>query len=392
MSFSSLPLSYCCNVHPSTSVPELLAALDENSSRIQTLTGSRIAAGLWLADTVTKELEADPAKFKTLQETLNRHNLACYTLNAFPFGNFHSERVKEQVYLPDWTTGERLEYTVRCARLLAELLPDGVEGSISTVPLGFKELSTAADFENACIENLIQLAERLDQLHDDTGRIIRVAIEPEPLCVLETTDETLRFFKQLYAAAESKGVLGIVEQHLGVCYDICHQAVEFEDVAASIHELQQANIRINKVHITCAIELQNPADNEAGRQQLADFAEPRYLHQTFRSRDGKTVSVTDLTSDFARNPPEDWLAADRWRIHFHVPVGEGSLGNLGTTRPDLVKALEAVRELEYAPHLEVETYTWTVMPGQERPDVAAGLARELTSTLALLSDLNASNS
>lgn len=388
MSFSSLPLSYCCNVHPSTSVTEVLETIEHKSSYVQKLTGRGIAAGLWLADTVSRELEADPKLLTALKQALTQQNLICYTLNAFPFGNFHSDRVKEQVYLPDWTTSERLEYTVRCARLLAELLPDGVEGSISTVPLGFKELATADGFQQDCINNLIQLVVELDQIHDDTGRIIRVAIEPEPLCVLETTPETVRFFEQLYQAADSPEQLGLIKQHLGVCYDICHQSVEFEDVEASIESLQKADIRINKVHITCAIELKNPSQNEAGRKQLAEFAEPRYLHQTFRAAANQNQFITDLTADFAVNPPSDWLEADCWRIHFHVPVGEDALGNLGTTRPDLVKALIAVQALEYAPHLEVETYTWSVMPGETRPDACAGLARELTSTLALLDELN----
>ncbi|HBN75984.1 MAG TPA: hypothetical protein DD473_09220 [Planctomycetaceae bacterium] len=387
MSISTLPLSYCGNVHPANTVPEFIQVLQDKTALVQQKTGSRIAAGLWLPDAITREIESKPQLLDDIQITLQQHDLICYTLNAFPFGNFHSERVKEQVYLPDWTQENRREYTIHCARILAALLPDGVEGSISTVPLGFKELSGREGFLKECCDQLIETARLLDEIHDDTGRIIRLAIEPEPLCVLETTPEVVDFFAMLRERVKSNELAEIVERHLGVCYDVCHQSVEFEDVAASIRTLQEQDIRINKVHITCAIELQNPATNEAGRKFLADFAEPRYLHQTFRTQSGKSQSINDLTAEFANSPPADWLDAPSWRIHFHVPVHAENLGPLNTTRPDLKLALAEIAKLEYAPHLEVETYTWSVMPGENLPDPCEGLAREMTATQQLLADL-----
>ncbi len=390
MSLSVLPLSYCCNVHPSATVAELLTTLTEKTAHVQQLTGQPIAAGLWLADAVTRELTAEPALLKQLQDKLREHQLVCYTLNAFPYGNFHTERVKEQVYLPDWTQTDRLDYTLRCAHLLAALLPEGVEGSISTVPLGFKELCTAPDFLERCADHLLELARQLDQLHDDTGRVIRLAIEPEPLCVLETTAETLQFFELLRTRAKAADLEDAVQTHLGVCYDICHQAVEFEDIATSIQELQQADIRINKVHITCAIELLNPAENEAGREFLAQFAEPRYLHQTFSRQGTELVHLADLTADFARNPPPEWLNASSWRIHFHVPVHVEFLGPLNTTHQELQRGLQAIKQLEYAPHLEVETYTWNVLPDESQPEIREGMAKELCCTLDLLTELKTS--
>jgi len=387
MTLSTLPLSYCGNVHPAQTVDELTQVLTTQTARVQRQSEFPIAAGLWLPDAITRELEESPDRLEPIAKALRENNLICYTLNAFPFGNFHLERVKEQVYLPDWTDPQRLEYTIRCARLLARLLPDGVEGSISTVPLGFKALADKPDFQQQCITNLLELARQLDDLHDSTGRVIRLAIEPEPLCVLETTKEVVDFFNALRARVDSEALQEIVDRHLGVCYDVCHQSVEFEDVAESIAELNRNQIRINKVHITCAIDLPNPAQNKEGREFLADFAEPRYLHQTFRNSSTGTVSEVDLTAEFARNPPAAWLEADSWRIHFHVPVHADSLGPLSTTRADLKKAISAVAALEYAPHLEVETYTWTVMPGKDLPDVCDGLTEELAATHRLLNEL-----
>lgn len=387
MSLTSLPLSYCCNVHPSSNVQELLQILTEKTAHVQELTAQPIAAGLWLADSVTRELADSVELLASLKQKLAQHQLPCYTLNAFPYGNFHTKRVKEQVYLPDWTSTDRLEYTIRCAKLLAELLPEGVEGSISTVPLGFKELSNEPDFTIRCCDQLIELAQQLDILHDETGRIIRLAIEPEPLCVIETTGEAVAFFEQLRQQAQTVLAEDVVNSHIGLCYDICHQAVEYEDVKQSIQTLAENDIRINKVHITCAIELNDPANNIEGRQLLAQFAEPRYLHQTFTqlsSSSKETTHLTDLTAEFATSPPQDWLDAESWRIHFHVPVHADSLGPLSTTRKSLQEAMQAVRDLSYAPHLEVETYTWNVMPGETPTDVCHGLAEEMRATYELL--------
>ncbi|MBL4883590.1 MAG: metabolite traffic protein EboE [Planctomycetaceae bacterium] len=392
MSISTLPLSYCCNVHPSSTTEELLQILSEKTAHVQELTNQPIAAGLWLADTVTRELTQSAASLESLKEKLSQLQLPCYTLNAFPYGNFHTERVKEQVYLPDWASTDRLDYTVRCAKLLAEILPEGVEGSISTVPLGFKELCTDSDFMTRSCDQLIELARQLDQLHDQTGRVIRLAIEPEPLCVIETTAEAVSFFEQLRQRAQSVQAEQVVNTHLGLCYDICHQAVEYEDVSESIQTLESNEIRINKVHITCAIELRNPASNVEGREFLAQFAEPRYLHQTFTklttgSSDSGIQHTTDLTPEFALSPPQNWLDAPSWRIHFHVPVHADSMGPLGTTRASLIQAMQSVKQLSYAPHLEVETYTWNVMPGETPTDVCQGLAEEMRSTYKLLQQL-----
>jgi hypothetical protein len=282
-----------------------------------------------------------------------------------------------------------LEYTVACATLLAGLLPEGTEGSISTVPLGCKQLATQRDFAARCIASLLLLAGRLDELHDETGRVIRLAIEPEPLCLLETTAESVDFFRQLYTRAADEDLLGQTMRHLGVCYDVCHQSVEFENVAGSIAALQSADVRINKVHITCALRLEDPARNAEGRAALAQYVEPRYLHQTFaRTPGGRIVHQFDLDAALCASPPPDFRDADEWRVHFHVPVNAEELGPLKTTRDDLKRALAAVAKLEYAPHLEVETYTWGVLPGREKPDLVDGLTAELTATRTLLAEIS----
>jgi hypothetical protein len=164
--------------------------------------------------------------------------------------------------------------------------------------------------------------------------------------------------------------------------------VEFEDVAASIRSFAAAGVRISKVHITCAIRLEQPLENEAGRRALSEFVEPRYLHQTIaRSADGTIHRLTDLTREAALRPQAEFGMAEEWRVHFHVPVNAESLGPLSTTRPDLCRALAAVAALDYAPHLEVETYTWQVLPGEKPPSLVEGLTEELEATRGLLSQM-----
>ncbi len=384
MSLCPLPLSYCTNVHPGRTVDEVLAGIEHYTLPIRQGAGQPIAAGLWLARSVIDELQT-PQAAASFSRFLQERHLPCYTLNAFPYGDFHSERVKEQVYLPDWTNPDRERYTLDCARLLASLLPAGCDGSISTVPLGFKSLAADPEFTARCCERLISTALGLARLYDSTGRSIRLAIEPEPLCVLETTSETLAFFGMLRERAADRQALGAVQEHVGVCYDVCHQSVEFEDVVASIRALQAAGIRINKVHISCAIEARNVMTDGAVRAALARYIEPRYLHQTFARRpDGAVVHRLDLSRELLDVPPTGFAEADVWRVHFHVPVDAAQLGPLGTTRPDLERALSVLPDLPYAPHLEVETYTWEVLPDGGRIQMIDGFARELAATRRLL--------
>ena len=397
MSLSTLPLSYCSNVHPAQTLDEVLEGLREFTAPTQQACGFPIAAGLWLARPVINELvefrenglpELTP-RVGDLTSVLRDLSLSCYTLNTFPYGNFHSERVKDQVYVPNWTTPDRRDYTIASARVLAEILPEGCDGSLSTVPLGFKKHVDTADFEERCIAHLIAVAQRLDELHDETGRCIRLAIEPEPFCVLETTAETLAFFPQLWRAAEAAGKETVVRRHIGVCFDVCHQALEFEDVSVSMAELKSKDIRINKLHITCALRLANPADVDA-RRELAAFVEPRYLHQTLaRTQQGVILRRVDLDAALCETPPASFATAPEWRIHFHVPVHREEIGRLKTTQTELRQALDTVAKLDYAPHLEVETYTWGVLPTRGASPLVEGLTAELRAVRGWVEELRA---
>lgn len=387
MALSELPLSYCTNVHPGRNVAEVEAGLDRYTLPIQSRFGRPLAAGLWLANSVTNELLSSDAALARFAEGLQRRGLTCYTLNAFPFGDFHSAEVKRNVYLPDWTSPDRFTYTLNCARILARLLPDDIDGSMSTLPLGFKGFGHSEDFHDESARQLVKLATELSRIGKETGKHIRLAIEPEPLCILETTAEAIDFFRRLRHHAAAAGATAAVHDHIGLCFDVCHQSVEFEDVAESINSIDDAGIRINKVHISCAIELENPRTNHEGLAALRRYVEPRYLHQTTACINHEVLRLEDLSETFMRDPGP-FADAPCWRVHFHVPVDAKRLGPLSTTRPDLIKALMAVAELDYDPHLEVETYTWEVLPGSGgSANLVEGFTRELISTQTLLSEL-----
>ena len=390
MTLSRLPLSYCTNVHPGRTVAEVIDGLTSHSAAVQRQLDFPMAAGLWLSASVVRELTENSDQMEQLAQVLWQHDLCCYTLNTFPYGDFHSERVKEQVYLPDWASFERILYTEQCAAILGQLLPEGGEGSLSTVPLGGRMNPRDGDFHAVCFSYLIRLAKYLHQLFETTGRRIRLGLEPEPMCEMSGTGEwTLPVFERLFAQAEALGCEPLVREYIGACFDVCHQAVEFEDVAESIEQFVRCGIRINKVHITNAVELLNPSENAAGRQALRQFVEPRYLHQTSaRFDDGRIKMRLDLTrEDIERQPADEFMQANSWRVHFHVPIFAESLGALRTTREDLAAALRKVATLSYAPQLEVETYTWPVMPGEsavDSPPLADRIAQELRSAAELL--------
>lgn len=387
MALSTLPLCYCTNVHPGLTIADVLAGLDRYTLPVRERFSHPLAAGLWLASPVASELAGSTASLSAFREALVARRLTCHTLNAFPHGNFHGGRVKDQVYLPDWCAPARATYTRQCATILSEILPSDVaEGSISTLPLGFKPHAKPDDFEQQCIASLLDLARFLDDLRQRTGKTVRLAIEPEPSCTLETTAEAITFFDRLLNVADGRSLGAVAREHLGICFDICHQAVEFEDVAASIKAIDDAGIRINKVHVSCAIQIDRPRDNDAARAALRRYVEPRYQHQTTaRTAAGAVVQVLDLSHELLDAPPPAFRDAAAWRVHFHVPISADRIGPLATTRAALPPTFAAIAALDYAPHLELETYTWEIMPTSGDPvDLVSALTEELLTARDLI--------
>jgi sugar phosphate isomerase/epimerase len=365
---TAVHLAYCSNVHAAEDMDGVMAQLARYVEPVREELGvDLLGIGLWLARDVVAELSADPAAVAGLRAGLLARGLETVTLNAFPYEGFQREIVKKDVYTPDWADEERLRYTLACARILAGLLPDDASrGSVSTLPLAWRT-PWPADRADTARRALDRLAAGLAAIHRDTGRRIRVAFEPEPGCVVENTAQAAREFG------------GLDPDTLGVCLDTCHLAVQFEDPAEALQRLATAGVPVVKVQASCAIEADDPAD-PAAHEALARFAEQRFLHQT-RTAPGGTVSgVDDLPLALAGALSD----GSPWRVHFHAPLHAAPEPPLRTTAPVLGAALE---ELLGGPealcdHIEVETYTWSVLPEGQRPYDDQGLVTGLAAELA----------
>ncbi|MFD7563350.1 metabolite traffic protein EboE [Streptomyces tendae] len=377
---STVHLAYCTNVHPAETLDGVLAQLRDHCEPVRKRLGrDRLGIGLWLARDAAHALVTDPAALRGLRTELDRRGLEVVTLNGFPYEGFGAEEVKYRVYKPDWADPERLEHTTSLARLLAGLLPDDVtDGTISTLPLAWRTAydETRADKARAA---LVTLAERLDALQDLTGRSIRIGLEPEPGCVVETTHDALA------------PLTAIAHDRIGVCVDTCHLATSFEDPHTALDALAAARVPVVKSQLSAALHADHPAD-PAVREALAAFAEPRFLHQTRTTTpSGGLHGTDDLDEALADGGPLPDTAP--WRAHFHVPLHAAPAAPLTSTLPVLKTALTRLvggpRPLTR--HLEVETYTWQALPPELRPRARAqltdGIAAELTLARDLLTDL-----
>ncbi len=414
-----LRLTFCTNVLPGTDVAAILGNLDRivPAVRAQTLgdaAGSPFGLGLWIPASAAFELDCDRGRARAFGEALTQRGLEPFTLNGFPFGDFHQARVKEQVYRPTWADPERLRYTLALGRLLAAWVGSDETGSISTLPLGYKPWGEAPDFKEACARQLLELAAEWDRLWRQTGRHLVLGLEPEPACTLETTAEAIDFFQRYLLSAAAMRTLhsfgvgyaraeDVVRGHLGLCFDACHQAVEFEAMEESLDHIDRAGITIAKLQISSALDIERPGASSELLATLARFAEPRYLHQVGRpprdassgsraapTASGAAVIATDLETLLAR-PDSAWLAADRWRVHFHVPIHRATVSGLGTTQAELLRCLRHVLAHDRTRHLEVETYTWGVLPQEQldEPALCAGLAAELRWVRERIDDVRA---
>ncbi len=381
-------LSYCTNIHAGNSWDEAFTTLRENVPVVRDactshVTGEPFGVGLRLSRQHVDALQEAP-RLEAFLSWLTAENLYVFTINGFPYGAFHGKTVKADVYRPDWTQPERLAYTCDLVSLAARLSAPGQHISISTLPGTYKSWASGA--EPAIAEHLLECVAHCMQVEQDTGVHVAIAIEPEPCCMLETADEVVDFFsrclqsdaalRQLASSARSSSVSEAragLSRHLGVCHDVCHSAVEFEPALLAVDHYAAAGIPVFKIQLSSALKLA-PADADA-RAALAAFDEPVYLHQVVRrnSRD-ELQRYTDITEALKADAD---LEAE-WRVHFHVPVFLDVMEEFGTTQSILAELLDRQASQPVSPHLEIETYTWDVLPEAYRGiPVTEAIAREL---------------
>jgi hypothetical protein len=380
-------LTYCTNIHAGQSWQDIRASLDEYVPAIKSTVAQSQPMGIGLrlsgeAAAVARQPEA----LASFRDQLSALGAYVFTINAFPFGPFHGVRVKEDVYLPDWRDRERVAFTANSAAVLAGILPDGIEGSISTVPGAFKPNGRSSEAVAAMARNLMMAVADLVDLKRRTGKHIALALEPEPCCFLETTDESIAFFEGALLKPETLDMLGgitgvgrseaeiLLRRHLGICYDVCHGSVEYEDTVAALDRLLAAGIAIPKIQLSAAMRV--PAMTKGLIDAVMRYNDGVYLHQSIvRSGDNlsRHVDLPDAVTAFGEGQ-----ADGEWRIHCHVPVFLADLGEISSTRSDLVATLAALRQRTRSSHLEVETYTWDVLPDNIRTgSKSADIAREI---------------
>jgi len=386
-----LHLAYCTNIHRGETWPEIFDSLKNCtlSVRERVCPNSAYGIGLRLSNRAAQEL-SNRATLLEFQRWLGQNHCYVFTINGFPFGRFHGGRVKEQVYLPDWTSEERLAYTKLLFDLLAQLLPAGIEGSVSTVPCGFKELVTTPEELKMIRDNLWHCVEHIARVSAQTGRKMHLGLEPEPLCLLETSGEVVHFFDRIRAEHRKDPRLA---EHLGVNYDTCHLAVEFEEPQNAITCLQMHGIKISKIHLSSALKVRPTGE---AREALLAFSDDVYLHQVVvRRADGSRIIYRDLPDALAseppleERPPNDVTApGTEWRIHFHIPLHSPPTPLFDNTADHILGVLDlAQANPALCSHLEMETYTWEVLPPELKDrDVVDQLVAEYEWTLARLAE------
>jgi hypothetical protein len=390
-------LGYCTNIHPGETWDEIRANLGRHVPEVKrrVCPDAPFGLGLRLSCVAARDL-ARPGPMEEFADFLRRESLYVFTINGFPYGPFHGTRVKEGVYRPDWREEARLDYTNLLADLLAQWVPAGGDSgsSISTVPGAFRSAAGSTADAERIAGQLLRHAAHLVELERHTGRRIVLALEPEPCCLLETIAETVAFFRgHLHSTAaatrlgeltglDAKAAGTALRNHLGVCLDLCHAAVEFEEPARCFGELEAAGIAVAKIQVTAGLRV--PRVTAEAAEALRRLEDAVYLHQVVeRSADG-LARFEDLDAALESS---GWRGRDsEWRVHFHVPVFLETLDGFDSTQAFVREALALHRQRARSPQLEVETYTWSVLPERERrAPVEEAIARELEWVVGELS-------
>lgn len=393
-------LTYCTNIHAGESWPDHFAQLKRYvpSVKAQVSPNKPFGIGLRLANLASLELSKEE-HLSEFKQWLKEQDCYVFTMNGFPYGGFHHVKVKDMVHAPDWTTADRVQYTIRLFRILAALLPEGMEGGISTNPLSYKYWAKNEEEKSNVIEtatlNMLQVLEQLVRIHRSGGPLMHLDIEPEPDGMLENSKEYIDWYFQYLLAmgvpviAEKFSVsddeaVKIIKSHIQLCYDVCHFAVMYEDPLVVLERMHFYGLKTGKVQISAA--LKGVLGKGAQRADVVDnfktFNEAVYLHQVIgRQTNNKLVHYPDLPEALAdaQNPE-----VEEWRAHFHVPVFRTDFGALTSTREDISRVLARQVGKPFTQHLEIETYTWEVLHPSLKLEMDQSIAREMKWVLQQL--------
>lgn len=394
-------LTYCTNVHPGESWPEVRAAVRSYVAGVKRAVAPEapFGVGLRLSARAVDELLVVPHGVEAARAEFDEAGLYVFTLNGFPYGAFHGTHVKERVYRPDWLEDERLAYTRSLAHVLAGLLPEGTPGSISTVPGCFAERADAGA-SRAIAHAVARAASELVSIERASGKFIALALEPEPACLLETSDDALVFFeRELFASdvvsafarlvgTKASEAERLLRRHVGVCLDACHASVEYERPVMALQKLRSAGIAVPKIQLSAGLRLARVTPESLA--ELRAFDDGIYFHQTVVAENDGDGGAPRRLQRFV-DLPQALVAAPslppsaEWRVHYHVPIFHATLGAFASTQEDLRELLRFGGEL--SPHLEVETYTFGVLPPALRDrSVVEAIAAELTWALGVLAE------
>ena len=391
MKLANAHLSYCSNIHPGESWEQTFQNLKTYTTNIRKkITTQTFGVGLRLSNEAAKELLTDDnlTKFKTW---LKLEKLYVFTINGFPYGTFHHKVIKDQVHHPDWSTTERFNYTKRLITILAELLPENISGSISTSPITYKYWhKTDKDIETItqkATESFIEITCHLIEIKQKTGKNIHLDIEPEPDGLLETSHESITYFNSKlipygvpvisrrfnFSAGKSEKV---IKDHLQICMDICHFAVGYESPATVIQKFKEHDIKIGKLQISAALSSGKLTieNKDIITSELDTFDEPVYLHQAvIKDKSGSLTHYKDLGEALqAINSSSDEI-----RTHYHVPVFTDTYHHLCSTQSEIKEPLAIWKETPFTDHLEIETYTWSILPKELQLDPIDTIVREI---------------
>ena len=387
-------LTYCSNIHPGESWKDTFENLKQYLPNIkkELSPNQPFGIGLRLSNEASLEL-SHSENIEEFQRWLSTNDYYVFTLNGFPYGGFHHQVIKDEVHRPDWSTKERLAYTERCFDILAELLPEGMDGSISTSPLSYRFWQKNDEqTENVIRKSTLHLAditEKLHRIYQSTGKLLHLDIEPEPDGVLENSQEVIAFYQDWLIPIGSKYLIEklrfnpqeaekCLKEHIRICYDICHFSVEFENHEEVSQAFHQAGIKIGKIQISAALKVNIPkttSQKSLLKETLLPFVESTYLHQVVeRTSQGNLNSYRDLPDALDTLMHQ---TAEEWRIHFHVPVFLSDYGKIASTQQDIKEVLEYISTTKLCNHLEVETYTWEVLPEDINLDLGSSIIREL---------------
>lgn len=337
-------LTYCSNIFKTNNLKKLSFNIKKYKEKF--FKKYNLNVNICLSNNLIKNINK-----KNLNSFREFYSIKITSINGFVYQNFHLKNIKENIYLPDWTSKNRFLFTKNILTYTDSIAKKKEKISISTLPISY--IKWVNFFLNPFIfyeatQNLKKLTMQIKKSHLD--------IEPEPFCLIESYSDFLKFKKNWIKTL----IIKKNEKSLTLCYDICHFSVIFEKQKIISKLITIDNLKIGKIQISIALKTiihYKHVFIKKLTKTLTKLKKSDFLHQSIIKNYSKIEKFSDIYFFLKKI---HLFKNKELRIHCHIPLYKKKFKYFDSTYKDTFNSLNLIKKHNLTKNIEIESYTYHI--------------------------------